>query len=203
MEPFSREQDPAFLNHLKEAMRLLSDAELEEVLRKRQQYQPAAAEEAVREALLRGLIRDEEELKGNRFAEKKARFTLFPSPANGAAADKLFRSLLRSLLLIGIIPAAFGVLKFTQSRYPEGAGLVSLGMVWIGIAWLVMIKKEVVLLWPLLVLALISLAYVARVLSFYRYLSWSDYLIAIVLYAALFYLLFYARAVVRRLKITG
>ena len=66
MEEKEREGSPEYM---RSKIRALSREDLVKVLKKRKQYQPEAAEEAVREALRRGIIRREEELASPEYDE--------------------------------------------------------------------------------------------------------------------------------------
>jgi hypothetical protein len=198
MEPLENSND--FRNHLQIHMKGLTDNELKDVLKKRKQYQTEAAGLAVQEALRRGIIQSEDDLASPAFAEPGTRFTLFPFPEEKDANIKLFRSLTRSLMIVGLIPVVFGVMKFTLAKYVEGTSLISIGVLWIAFAWFAMEKREVKFLYPVLALACLSMIYAGRILMVIKSLRWSDFLIPLVLYLAIFYLIFYARSILRKNK---
>jgi hypothetical protein len=178
----------------------MTTPELVDALKKRKLYQPEAAALLVRMAILRGIIRTEEDLDSPEFTDSGSGFTLFPCSENEVSRDKLFRSLIRSLMVAGVIPIAFGIFKFTLQKYVEGAGMISLGIIWMAAAWFIMEKREMKLLYPMLALVLLSLMYVIRILMLFDTLRWSDIMVTSVLYLALFYLIFYTRSILNRVK---
>jgi len=197
MKPIENMED--FRSHLMESMKAMTNDELVTVLKRRKQYQPDAEVMAVNEALRRGLIQSEADLDTPAFSEPRPGFTLFPCPEEKEAADKLFKSLMRSLMIVGLIPVVFGVMKFMFPKHLEGTALISLGILWLAFAWFAMEKRLIRLLYPILVLTLLSMIYAARMLLVIKYLKWSDILIPVVLYMAIFYLIFYARSILRRI----
>jgi hypothetical protein len=198
MDPYENAND--YSNHLLERMKVLTDNELKDVLKKRKQYQPDAEVIAVQEALRRGIIKTEDELETSAFNDPGTKFTIFPCPDDEASSNKLFRSLIRSLMIIGLIPIVFGVMKFTLAKYVEGTALIGLGILWIACAWVAMEKREGKFLYPILVLAFLSMIYAGRILMVIKSLRWIDIVIAAVLYLAIFYLIFYARSILGRKK---
>lgn len=194
MEEMDPEGSPGYMGS---KIRSLSRDELVTVLKKRKHYQKEAADEAVREALRRGIIRSEEELESPEFEDPESRFTLFPCPENSDGRNRLFRSLLRGLMLAGLIPVIYGVSKFVIPKYAEGAGLISLGVIWIGMAWFIMERQEKRLILPMFLLIFMSMAYAVRLLFFFEYLKVIDLLVPIVLFVLIFYFLFYVRSLLR------
>lgn len=195
MEEKDREGSPGAMVS---KIRALSHEELVQALKMRKHYQPEAAEEAVREALRRGIIRREEDLASPEFEEPVRKFSLFPCPDDAHGKSRLFRSLLRGLMIAGLIPLIYGVTKFLIPKYSEGATLISLGIIWIAIAWFVMEHREIRLLLPMFILTLMSMAYVGRIFFFFRFLKWIDLLVPVVLFALIFYFLFYVRSLLRK-----
>ena len=102
-------------------------------------------------------------------------------------------------MIPGLIPIIYGVTKFLLPKYAEGAGLISLGVIWIAMIWFVMERKEKRLILPLFLLALLSMIYAGRLLSFFKYLKVIDVLVPLVLYALIFYFLFYVLSLLRKL----
>lgn len=178
---------------LSERIRRLSQGELVMLLRKRRHYRPEAVEEAVNEALRRGIIRSEEDLLQPAFSEPRGGFSFFPTPDHEAGKEKLLKSLLRGVMIAGVIPIIYGVLKFTIQKYVEGSGLISLGIIWIALAWWVMEKHEKKVMFGQLLLLFFSLIYTLRIMLSFQHLRWSDFLFPFVLYGVLVYFLLYVR----------
>lgn len=195
MEEKDREGSPGYMVS---KIRALSHEELVKTLKMRKHYQSEAAEEAVREALRRGIIRREEDLASPEFDEPVRKFSLFPCPEDAHGQGRLFRSLLRGLMVAGLIPLIYGVTKFLIPKYAEGAGLISLGVIWIAMAWFIMERREIRMLLPMFILTLMSMAYVGRLLFFFQFLKWIDVLVPAVLFALIFFFLFYVRSLLRK-----
>jgi hypothetical protein len=176
----------------------MPDAELTEVLKKRSQYQEIAADCAIREALKRGLILSEAELNHPGFRQVPARFTFFPSPYRAETRQRLLRSLCRSLMIAGVIPAFYGILKMTNLKYAEGTALVSIGIVWIGMSWFLMERNDRRWVFPMFFLILVSIPYVARMMVWYASLKWTDFFIPSVLYVLIIYSLLYVHALLKK-----
>lgn len=188
---------------IEERIRGLSRDELLMALRMRKHYQPEAAAAAVKEAIRRGLIRTEEELSLPEFDEPDQKFTLFPCPESKNARINLFRSLLRGVMIAGIIPVVYGIMKFPLMEVVEGVALISLGVVWIAMAWFIMERHEKRLILPMGILALLSMVYAIRILMLFKYPEWSDFIIPGVLYVVIFYFLLYARSLLRKFTPSG
>ncbi len=195
MEEKDREGSPGTMVS---KIRALSHGELVKALKMRKHYQPEAAEEAVREALRRGIIRSEEDLASPEFEEPVRKFSLFPCPEDAYGKSRLFRSLLRGLMGAGLIPLIYGIIKFLIPKYAEGAALISLGVIWIAMAWFIMERREKRLVLPMFILTLMSMAYVVRILFFFQFLKWIDVLVPAVLFALIIYFLFYVHSLLRR-----
>lgn len=193
-----KEDDQARRQHLETVIHEMADAGLKNILKKRDQYQEYASRLAVNEAIARGIIRSDEDLNLPEYRIIVPKYTLFPVPESEEIRSRLIRSLSRSLMIAGAIPAFYGILKFTWEKYAEGAGLVSLGIIWIAMAWFIMEKYEKRLVWPMILLALVSLVYIIRIMLLFNSLKWTDYVIPAVLYLFLFYTLFYIRVILNK-----
>jgi len=183
-------------------IRALSRDELITVLKKRKHYQPEAVEEAVKEALRRGIIKTEEEVESPEFDEPPGKFSLFPSPGSAEGRMRLFRSLLRGLMIPGLIPVINGVIKFQIPEYVEGVGFISLGVIWIALIWFVMERKENRIILPLFLLLLMAMGYTVRLLRWYQYLTLIDWLVPVGLFLLMIYFLLYVRFLLRTLAET-
>lgn len=116
----------------------LNDEQLKEVLKKRNLYQPEAAQAAIKEAIKRGLIYSEEDLVNTEYRAKPMKKKLFPEIENIKIRVKIRKSLARGLLLSGILPLIYGVVRMNAGSANEGAQILLFGVVWMGIsAWLI------------------------------------------------------------------
>lgn len=120
---------------LKNRITSLSDAELIELLKLRDSYQPEAVEFAVQEALRRQVIQSEVDLQSTRFQSKHRHAkTIFPHLNNEKQFQKVFSSLIRVLYLVAIIPFVFGVLNLIEPKVRDGLVLLGLGLLWAGLS---------------------------------------------------------------------
>ncbi len=169
----------------------LSDSDLKIALKKRALYQPEAVDLLILEAKSRGIIHNDEDLQSPEFNAPATGFTLFPCPDSAYMRDKIVRSLMRSVMIAAIIPVYFGITKFEVNKYIEGSALISLGVIWVAMAWFVMERRVRKLIVPMGALALLSILYAGRIMMAYQHLSWTDIFIPVVLYLFTFYALYY------------
>jgi hypothetical protein len=191
------QQTPDRKTRIEEKILGLSRDELMLALKKRKGYEPEAEEIIVKEALRRGMIQSENDLELPEYNLPKRHFTFFPVPESEVSRKKIISSLMRSLMIPGVIPIYFGILKFGIPKYPEGTALIFSGLIWISMALVVMLKSERRLLFPMFLLVLLSLVYGGRIMLAYSHLRWSDIFIPVVLYFFTFYALFYVHYLIR------
>ena len=189
----NNDNDPDFWNRLAERMQEYSDEEILAILTKLKLYEPEAQKIAVDEAIRRKLIHSEQDLFSPGFRPAPSRFTLFPHPEKKESILKIIRSLSRALLIAGVIPVVFGILKFQVAKYAEGSALVLTGLVWITFMWMVDARQDRRFWSPLLVILLLSALYAGRILVLLKGLRTMDYVIPDTLFLLIFYALFYLR----------
>lgn len=190
--------DNQLWQQLKERMQGYPDEELITILKKRKHYRPEAAKLATEEAIRRGLIHSEQDLFSPKFETPPLKFSFFPYIDNETTRVRVIKSLSRSLMITGIIPIIWGIMKFPLQKYLEGASLLSLGLIWTGMAWLVMTRRERRFLSPLFVIALLSAIYAVRILLAFQQLRPMDILVPAVVYGIVFYALFYIRSLLKK-----
>jgi hypothetical protein len=198
-EMINGNNDQDFWERLAIKMSEYSDEEIISILRKHKLYEPKAQEIAIAEAIRRGIIHSEQDLFSENFRTEPSRFTLFPHPEKKETMLKIVRSMSRALLLAGVIPIVFGVLKFQVFKYAEGSALVFAGLIWITSAWLIFSRQEKKFLTPMLVIAILSAVYVARILFLLKGLKVMDYAVPSILFVVILYSLFYLRSLLRKL----
>ncbi len=176
-----------------ETMAELSNEQLIEVLKKRNLYQRAAAEQAIQEAMERGIIRSEEDLLGPEFREKKLRRQLFPEIENEKIRKKVRRSIARGLFLAGLLPAILGVVRLTRGNQPEGILLLIFAAAWMGASvWLFRMFSRVALT-VLAAMSALSLVYALKQLFTPPGYAVMDKFIGVMLYLLIAYGLAYIR----------
>jgi hypothetical protein len=195
----SANNDKDFWERLAIKMSEYNDEEIISILQKHKLYEPEAQKIAIDEAIRRGIIRSEQDLFSENFKTEPSRFTLFPHPEKKETILKILKSLSRALLVAGVIPIVFGVLKFQVFKYAEGSALVLVGLIWITSAWIIFSRQDKRFWPPLLVIALLSALYVARILFLLKGLRVMDYVVPSILFLVIFYSLLYLRALIRKL----
>ena len=173
-----------------------SDEKILVILKKRKQYQPEAADLAIQEAIKRGLIHSEQDLFSEEFQEKQSRFSLFPIINDDKNKDKIRKSIARVLLIIGAIPAVWGILEINKNVLPEGILLVLLGVVWIYASAQLMRVVQAKMVNLLFIMLVASMAYIVKLLLGMRGLVIMDFVIPVVLFSFITYGLLF----IRRLK---
>lgn len=198
-EMINGNNDRDFWERLALKMSEYSDEEIISILGKHKLYEPEAQKIAIAEAIRRGIIYSEQDLFSENFKTQPLRFTLFPHPEKKETILKIVRSITRALLVAGVIPIIFGVLKFQVFKYAEGSALIFAGLVWITSAWVLFSRQEKKFLFPMFIIALFSTVYVARILLLLKGLRVMDYLVPVILFAVVLYCLLYLRALIRKL----
>lgn len=107
-----------------------SDDELRKVLRKRKLYQNEAADFAIQEAIRRGIIYSEQDLFAKEYKHEPDKFSIFPSIENEKTSLKFKRSISRSLLILGVLPVVWGVVKIFGGQGLEGILIFIFGAAW-------------------------------------------------------------------------
>lgn len=175
----------------KETMAALSNEQLVDVLKKRNLYQEAAAKEAVREAIERGVIYSEEDLLGPEFREKRLKPQLFPEIEDEKIRNKIRKSIARGLFLAGLLPAIMGVIRLTRGSQTEGILLLFFALIWMGVSgWMFRVFSWFALV-VLAGLVLVSFFYALQQLLTPPSFSVMDKFIAVILYLLIVYGLMY------------
>lgn len=190
--------DREFWVALSEKMTHYTDQEIIDILRKRKSYEPEAVRIATGEALRRNLIHSEQDLFSEKYAEQPASWTLFPCPENRETSHKIIRSMSRMLMLVGVIPVIYGVMKFQTGKYPEGVAMLVAGLLWVFASFMIYSRHDRRFWAPLLVVGLLAAVYVSRMLLLVKGLRVLDYVVPGILFLVVFYVLFFLRALLRK-----
>lgn len=175
-------------------MKEMSDEQLKAVLKKRIHYQAEAAGAALKEALRRGIIHSEEDLYAPELKPEPIKRKLFPVIEREKNRKKIRRSVARSLLIAGILPAIFGVVKINAGFFWEGLAFEVFGLIWMGIAFTLMRKYSVLSVRSLLVLTGLSIVYVLSMFIGAKQIVFMDgFIVTIVYLLVLYSLLFILR----------
>lgn len=187
-----------FWENLAVKMQNYSDEEVLEVLRKLNHYEPQAAKLAIAEGIKRGLINSEQDLLSEEFRAKSLHFTLFPMPDKKTAILKIIRSISRSILLVGLIPLIFGIMKLRTGNVAVNVGIILTGVLWFFSAWSIFERQDRRFWMPLIVIAFLATLYAIRIMTGLKGLRTMDYVVAAILFSIIFYCLFYLRQLLRR-----
>lgn len=169
------------------------DEQILSILKKRSQYQKEAADLAIQEAIKRGLINSEQDLFAEEFNEKPYRFSFFPLIENEKIKNKTRKSIARILLIIGAVPAVWGVLEIFKGEFVEGFVLLILGLAWVYSSFKLMSRIQIQIVNLLTILLLVSVAYIVKLLIEMKGLEIMDYFIPFVFYALIIYSLLFLR----------
>ncbi|HZH71929.1 MAG TPA: hypothetical protein VFD91_05525 [Mariniphaga sp.] len=165
----------------------MEDAQLKEVLRRRKLYQKDAARIAVEEALRRELIYSEEDLYAPEYNYEPSRMGLFPTIESPKNRNKIRKSIARSLILAGILPAIWGVVRLKSGFETESLMILIFGIVWMGTSAILFMKYNKFAVGILFGLLTGSAAYVVYYLSRVQQVVFMDLLISVVMYLLILY----------------
>ncbi len=144
---------------LEEIMEKLSDEELLNVLKKRDFYRSEAVNIAAEVSVRRGVIPSIHHLPPKSDQQKK-KSALFPEIDQPKIRQKIQKSLIRSLIILGLIPVLWGISTLTNGRIAEGWAIIIFGAVWEGATLWLLIKQPVKALIVLFALTVVSLLYI-------------------------------------------
>jgi len=170
-----------------------SDREILSILKKRKQYQLEAAELAIQEAIKRGLINSEQDLIAKEFDEPATSFQLFPTIHRSMNRIKIRKSIGRALLITGIIPVVWGILKVSGNKLFEGIILILLGGIWLYASAQIMRGVVTKMVNLLFVLMIASIIYILRLMLELKGLRVMDFAIPVILFLLITYGLLYVK----------
>ena len=173
--------------HFREVMQRHSDEELIKVLKKRKQYQPEAAKQAIAEAISRGIINSEQDLFSEKFAEIPTKNRLFPEIENPVVRKKVRRSISRSLLLVGAIPLVWSLARWNINTFPVSLMVLSFSLVWMGISTGLLVSKNVRFTYGLLFLLVPRLIFLVRMMLQNRFLLAYEIVVPVMLTSLILY----------------
>ncbi len=169
----------------------LEDEQLIDILKKRKLYQNEAANAAIREAIKRDIISSEEDLHSHKFRHEPLKPRIFPLIENPTHKDRIRRSIGRGLLLAGILPVVWGMVRLNTNVPAEGSVLIVFGLMWMFFsAWLIREFSHAAVNF-LFIMAALSLVYVIRQMILIPKIIFMDYFIIVILYALAVYGLFF------------
>ncbi len=175
-----------------------SDAEIIAILKKREHYQPDAAETAIREAIKRGIIHSEQDLLAEEYRATVPRFTLFPLPENERGKQKLGNSLLRILIISGVIPLIQGFVKIRGYETGEGVLMIVTGLAWITLAWLLHKTGKTWIAYVMLAVLACSIVYTVNHFTGKSLIKSMDLFLLAFVHVLLLYIVFYLSILIKK-----
>lgn len=141
-----------------------SDEELRKVLKKRKLYQKEAADFAIQEAIRREIIYSEQDLFAKEYKDEPEKFSIFPSIDNEKTSTKFKRSISRSLLMMGVLPSVWGVIKILGGFQIEGVLIFIFGAAWSFTSYQLMrlVNPDLKLVYLMFLMALLAAGYIIR-----------------------------------------
>ena len=164
-----------------------SDEEILDILKKRNYYQPEAADLAIKEAIKRELIYSEQDLVAEKFRVKPMRYSLFPSIEKENQKERIRKSIARVLFIAGVLPTVWGFVRFFGSVKLEGSILISFGFLWIFLSSRLFRKAEPLTVRGLFILLALSVIYIVKILNGPGSIVFMDVFILIFIYALVIY----------------
>jgi hypothetical protein len=172
-------------------VRELEDGQLKDILKKRKLYQEAAAKAAIQEAINRSIISSEEDLYGPEYRHEPLKPKLFPKIENPVLKNKIRKSLSRGILLAGILPTIWGMVRLNAGYSAEGIVLISFGVLWIGVSAALIRSFSMTAVRFHFALAIMSVVYVVRWIILSSQIQYMDIFVITVIYVLLMYGLFF------------
>jgi hypothetical protein len=169
----------------------LEDEQLKDVLKKRKLYQEQAADAAISEAIRRDIISSEEDLHDPDYRHEPLKPKLFPVIENPKNKNNIRKSVSRGLLLAGLLPTVWGMVRLNAGFTGEGMLLLVYGVLWMGFSASLIRRFSMTAIRFLFAFAALSAAYIIRWLVITPQIVFMDLFIVIVLYALMAYGLFF------------
>jgi hypothetical protein len=150
--------------HFRKIMQQHTNEDLVKILKQRLHYQQEAARQAMLEAIRRGIINTEADLQDSRFSEAPVKFSLYPKIENQHLRNKLWKSISRSLIVIGAIPLVWAAVNRQNADVTGVLTFVVYGLVWIFLSFRLMQTRNIKLAYGLLILMVPALVYYSRLM---------------------------------------
>ncbi len=146
----------------KEIIASHSDVELKNVLKKRKLYRKEAAEFAINEAIRRGIIYSEQDLFAKEFQVEQEKFSIFPTVENEKTKAKYIKSIIRTLIVIGVIPLIYGGIQVFNLQSVESVLIFLFGAAWSISAFQFKRTQNSRLVYFLIFLTVLAIAFLIR-----------------------------------------
>jgi hypothetical protein len=169
------------------------DEKIIEILKLRDYYQPEAAQQAIHEAIKRGIIFSEQDLFAEEYKVAKMDASLFPKIEDEKTKNSIRKSIARSLVICGVIPVVFGLVENNRGNAVEGSIILLFGLLWIyGSAQLIRSYHKLFVV-SLFIGVLISMVYIGTKLISSNSFIFIDFFIPLSLFFLIVYGLFFMK----------
>ena len=176
----------------------LTDNELLDVLKRRNDYQDLAVEAAVKIAIERKLIFSEQDLLLPEFESLKSDVSkLFPTVSNKYHRQRLIGSIFRVLYIISLLPLVFGLMKYAEGQTLFSFIGLGLGLVWFTLSFFLSKSHRKLILIPLFVLLFSTSIYICLQILNKPTFHYFDLFVLFVGTVIPFYLLLFLRRLIK------
>ncbi|MEN8116374.1 MAG: hypothetical protein ABFS16_05315 [Bacteroidota bacterium] len=170
------------------------DEAILDILKKRDHYQPEAAQLAIQEAIKRGLINSEQDLFAEEYQIQPLRFSVFPIIEDEKNRNRIRRSIARVLVICGALPTVWGIVKLNENEIIEGSLVLLFGLLWIYLTARLMKKHNRINVYLMFGALFISAIYLTGTIFITGNITFIDVFIPVVIAALTVYgLLFMGR----------
>jgi hypothetical protein len=149
-----------------------SDNQIKEILRNHKNYQESAVTAAVKIAIERELIHNEQDLLAPEYQNSPiGGFSFFPQIINAYHYKKVVASIFRVLFIVSLLPIIFGALKYAEGQFNMSYLGFGLGFTWLVLTFLLYKGKKLLILnlqIILLIFVSLGLGYRLFNLEFFR-----------------------------------
>lgn len=164
-----------------------SDEKIIEILKQRDYYLPEAAKLVIDEAIKRGIIFSEQDLFAEEYKVEPLQFSMIPKIVKPENKDNIRRSIARSLVICGVLPLVYGLVKLNSGSTFEGGLILLIGLAWIFSSSQLIKAYQKVFVFVLMAASTISLAYILHKLILAKGHVVMDFFIPLSLFALILY----------------
>jgi len=175
-----------------------SDQQIKEILKNHKNYQEPAVNAAVKIAIERELIHNEQDLLGPEYQYKASEnWSLFPEIPITWQYKKLMASIFRVLFIAAFIPIIFGLLKYAEGQLNMTFLGVGIGLGWATLTFILLKTKRLIVLYLQVIMLILSSIFLSyRILSTQFYKG-TDILMLVIGTLIILYFLFYLRKLIQ------
>lgn len=170
-----------------------SDERIIEILKQRDHYQTEAAKLAIDEAIKRGIIYSEQDLFADEYKVEPLESSIIPKIVKQENKNKIRRSIARSLVICGVLPMVYGLVKMNSGSTIEDGLILFVGIGWIFCSSQLIKAYQKVFVFTLMAASTISLAYILLKLLLAKSFVFMDFFIPLSLCLLIIYGLFFLK----------